>query len=1042
MRPGIISTFVRHPVAPNLAMFVMILAGVWALGQLTRQLLPNFDLSLVNVEVTWTGASAEDVQLAVTQPLEDQLRGLDLLEGIRSTSREGLGTVTLEYGEDTDMGAVLDQVKERVSQVRNLPALAETPTVSLIPRNEQVAKLVVTGPELSVLRPLVRGFERELRGLGLAKIELEGLPEQEIAIKLSGERLNELRLSLSDIAQRVRETSSDVPAGSVGRAESARQLRSLDQARSVADFEDLPIAADADGRLLALRDVAEVERRARSDQPTLLVDGSAAVEITVLRAESQDAIDVAGVLSDWIDRKRPTLPANVDLVVYDEEWRLVQDRIDLMVENSLGGLVLVVIALYVFLNGRVAFWVAVGIPVSVMAGLMALYLFGGSLNMISLFAMVMALGIVVDDAIVVGEEAVTRYQAGAKPLDAAEQAAYRMFGPVMAASLTTVAAFVPLMTLGGAGGTILFAIPLIMICVVMASLAECFLVLPGHLRHSLESSARHAPSRWRLKIDTAYENFRCGIFRRSVARAVKNRTTTIAMAIGSLIVVFGLLIGGRIDFTLFPQPDNTKVQAIIRFTAGTPAERVEAFVNDARAALRKIEAESGEKFIELELTKLGLDPRGTRASNVATMTVQLTPDNNRTLRNAEIVRRWQRAVPPPGGLESFFILNTSGGPHANDIELDITGTDPEALKKASEDVIQALLGISGVSGVRDDMAWGKEQLIFELSANGQAIGLTGEALGAQLRAAFEGDLVQIFQDQGEEVEVRVLLTDQERNAISSLETLPVVLANGDTVPLSDVARLSYRRGFESLKRSGGELAVQITGDVDEDLNNNNAVRAILAAEVFPEIAGRPGISSFSFGGDAESQGETLGDVGTALPLALLLIFIILAWVFESYLWPLAVLSVIPFGLVGALFGHWALNVDITLMSIFGLFGLIGIVINDSIILVSVFRELTAQGMSVQKAATEAAVRRSRAVILTSVTTVFGVLPVLLETDLQAQFLRPLVVSLAFGLMFGTFIVLFLLPAILASLEAKRGRLDRLIGLFIRPQKPEEPSPIL
>jgi multidrug efflux pump subunit AcrB len=465
----------------------------------------------------------------------------------------------------------------------------------------------------------------------------------------------------------------------------------------------------------------------------------------------------------------------------------VQDRIDLIVENALGGLVLVVIALFVFLNGRVAFWVAVGIPGAMMAGLMALYLFGGSLNMISLFAMVMALGIVVDDAIVVGEEAVTRYQAGAKPLDAAEQSAYRMLGPVMAASLTTVAAFVPLMTLGGPGGSILFAIPLIMICVVLASLAECFLVLPGHLRHSLESSSRKAPSRLRLKIDTAYENFRLGAFRRAVTRAVDERTTTIAIAVGSLIVALGLLIGGRIEFTLFPQPDGDKVSAIVRFTAGTPAERVADFVADARSALRQVENEYGNKLVELEITKLGMDLRGTQASNVATMIVQFVPGAERSLSNAEIIRRWRASVPTPGGLESFFVLNTTGGPHGTDIELNLAGTDPEVLKEAAGDIIQALGGIPGVSGVADDMAWGKEQLIFELSPNGEAVGLTSESLGAQLRAAFEGELVQIFQDAGDEIEVRVVLSDQERNALSALETLPVVLSNGETVPLSDVA---------------------------------------------------------------------------------------------------------------------------------------------------------------------------------------------------------------------------------------------------------------
>ena len=1038
MRPAIISSFVRHPVAPNLAMAIMILAGVWALGQLTRQILPSFELSIVNVEVLWPGASAEDVQSAVTQPLEDQLRSLNQLEKIRSTSREGQSTVTLEYGEDVELSRVLEQVKERVAQVRNLPETAETPVVTLVARNELVARLVVTGSELDALRPLVRGFERDLRGLGLARIDIEGLPAQEIAIQVDGTRLSELRLSLQEISQRVRGASSDVPAGSVGRAESARQLRSMDQARNVEDFRSLPVAADEDGRLLVLGDISEVARRPRADEPRLFVNGQAAVEIAVQRAEAQDAIDVAEVLMAWLERTRPTLPANVDLYVYDEPWRLVDERIDLMVENALGGLLLVVVALYIFLNARVAFWVAVGIPVSVMAGLMALYLFGGSLNMISLFAMVMALGIVVDDAIVVGEEAVTRSQAGAKPLEAAEQSAYRMLAPVTAASLTTVAAFVPLMTIGGPGGSILFAIPLIMICVVMASLLECFLVLPGHLRHSLEAAAKKPPSRLRLRFDTAFENFRCGQFRHAVEWAVRQRTTTIALAMGSVIVVIGLIAGGRLEFTLFPQPDNTKLQTIVRFSAGTPAERVEEFVENARAALRQVETESGERLIDLEITKLGLDPRGTRASNVATMVVQLTPDTERSMSNAELIRQWRARVPPSPGLENFFILNTSGGPHGNDIELDIAGTDPEALKLAAEDITQALDGIAGVSGVRDDMAWGKEQLIFELSPTGEAVGLTGESLGAQLRAAFAGDLVQIFQDAGEEIEVRVFVSDRERDSISALETLPVVLPSGETTPLSDVATLSYRRGFESLKRSGGDLAVQLTGDVDEKLNNNNAVRAILNAEVLPEITARAGISYARFGGDAESQTETLGDVGTALPLAFLMIYIILAWVFESYLWPLAVLSVVPFGIVGAMMGHWILNVDVTLMSIFGLFGLIGIVINDSIILVSVFRELVAQGMDEKRAASEAAVLRMRAVMLTSLTTVFGLLPVLFDSDLQAQFLRPLVVSLACGLMFATFIVLFLLPAILAGLHSQRGRLRGLQRLFLDPPVNAEP----
>lgn len=1034
----LISIFVRHPVAPNLAMGVMILAGLWALTQLTRQILPSFDINVVTVDVVWAGASAEDVQAAVTQPIEDRLRTLDAVQRVSSTSRESSGQVVLEYGQSADMGRALEQVKDAVAQIRNLPASAEPPSVSLLPRQERLARLVVTGPDLETLRPLVRRFERELRALGLARIDVTGLPLEEIAIAVPSDRLNELGLSLGEIAEQVQRFSRDTPAGSVGRADVSRQLRSTDQARSVEQFLALPVAADDAGRLLAVRDVAEVTRRARVDEPLVLVDGQPAVELLVLRAESEDAISVAEKLYAWVDRVRPGLPPNVALQLYDEPWREVADRIDLMLSNALGGMLLVVSVLYLFLNARVALWVAVGIPVSIMGGLMALSLFGGSLNMISLFAMVMALGIVVDDAIIVGEEATSRYQAGASPLAAAEQGALRMFAPVMAAALTTVAAFVPLMTITGPGGAILFAIPLIMICVVIASLLECFLVLPGHLRHALQATEGRPPSRLRLWLDTRFEQFRCGPFRRWTEWSLANRGATMAAAMGGLVVAIGLLMGGRIEFTLFPQPDGTTLQAVVRYGAGTPQERVEEFLGQLQAGLAATEREAGEPLTVVRVVKQGLDPRGTRGSHVAHMVVELVPPDARQWTNAEIIRAWRRNVPLLPGIESFVILSSGSGPHGNDIELELLGTDPEALKLAAIDVSQALAGITGISGVRDDTAYGKEQVIFRVSPTGEALGLTSEQLGRQLRAAFEGELVQIFQDRGEEVEVRVVVADRERESIAALDTLPVVLPTGQTAPLGSVAELGYQRGFEALKRSRGDLAITITADVDEDLNNNGAVRALLARDVLPAILARDGVSDYRWRGDAE--GNTLGSVGTALPLALVLVYIILAWVFASYSWPLAVLSVIPFGIVGAVFGHWLMGFDLTLMSIFGLFGLSGIITNGSIILVSVFRELREQGLDAVQAAAEASVRRCRAVILTSVTTVFGVMPILFETAVQAQFLKPLIISLAFGMIFGTFIVLFVLPALLVSIELRQQQVTRwLKGWADTPATVREPG---
>lgn len=1025
---NLIRTFVRHPVAPNLAMLVMIIAGVWATSQLTRQLLPAFAINVVTVSVAWPGAAAADVESSVTQPLEDALLGLDEVKAVGSTSRDGSSEVNLEYPLETDMGAVLDQVKNAVAQIRNLPESSEEPKISLVNRNESVARLVVSGPVLEQLRPLVARFERELVASGLSRVDVAGLPQEEISIEVSPDRLNELNLSLGEIADRVRGVSLDIPAGSVGRRDVARQLRSQDQARTVRGFEQLPIAADESGVLLTLGDVATIRRLAIEDEAKLYSNGQPAVEIIVNRAETEDALDVAANLNDWIKKTRTTLPPNVQLNVYDEVWKTVDERIDLMTSNALSGLILVAVVLYIFLNGRVAFWVGVGIPVSILAALMALYLFGGTINVMTLFAMIMTFGIIVDDAIVVSEEAVTNFQNGAGPAAAAENAATRMFAPVTAASLTTVAAFLPLISIGGPTGSILFAIPLVVICVVLASLIECFVVLPGHLRHSFEGTAKEKPSRWRRIVDLKFRQFRDGPFRKMLEKAINNRGTTIACAFAGIILIFGLLAGGRIGFSFFPQPDGTTIIANARFVAGSPPERMEAFLQEAGKALLEAETASGQEFVKLVVSRQNETTRGDNGQHVGQLTIELTKPDSRDWSNSEIIRQWRARVVQPPGMEYFIIKTSRGGVPGADIDVELSGAGAETLKLASLELQEAFREFTGVNAIRDDLSYGKEQLIYELSPTGRAIGLSGQGLGDQLRANFEGELVQIFQDKGEEVEVRVRLAARDRESLSSLETLPVVLPNGETAALSNVANLVYARGFDDLKHGNGLLAVRVSGDVDPNLNNSNAIRATLAKTILPEIAERYGIN-WKYRGKAENQSESVGDIGIALPLSLVLIYIILAWVFASYLWPVAVMSVIPFGLVGAIFGHWLLGFDVTMMSIFGFFGLSGIVINDSIILTVVFKQLREEGLAAKEAAMEASARRLRAVLLTSLTTIVGIMPLLFETALQAQFLKPMVISLSFGLLFGTLIVLFLLPVILSGLEALRQRANSVHSVF-------------
>jgi multidrug efflux pump subunit AcrB len=628
---------------------------------------------------------------------------------------------------------------------------------------------------------------------------------------------------------------------------------------------------------------------------------------------------------------------------------------------------------------------------------------------------------------VVGEQAVTEFQNGSGPVAAAENAALRMLPPVAASSLTTVAAFMPLLALSGATGSILFAIPLVIICVVVASLLECFVVLPGHLRHSLAATAKHPAGRLRRLFDVAFRRVRDRHVRAAVCWAVSNRRMTVAIGFACLIVSVGLLSGGRLGFAFFPQPDNTTMFANARFVAGSPENRVSEFLDQASRILEsQLAANPGVH--KLTIKRLGEDSRGNTGTHLGHLSVELADNDDRNISNAEIITAWRAAAPRVPGLESFDISSGVHGPPGADIEIQFSGARANTLKSAALEVESILKTFVGVSGVRADTAYGREQLIFGLTPAGQAAGLSEQSLSAQLRSAFEGELVQIFQDEGEEVEVRMMLPDAERDSLGRLETLPIVLPGGQTSALDNIATIGYRKGFDTLRHADGRLAITVTASVDRSATKATAIYAQLADEVMPQIAADFGVN-YSFGGDASNQQESFQGLTLALPIALLLIFIILVWVFESYTWPFAVLSVIPFGLIGALVGHWLLDFDLTIMSIFGLFGLTGIVINDSIILVMVFKKLRESGVLPQQAAVDASLSRFRAVILTTITTVFGVMPILFEQAQQAQFLKPMVISLSFGLLIGTFMVLFLLPTLLVVLDSAAARIYGVYSRF-------------
>jgi len=1030
-----IAIFAQHKVAANLLMIIMIMAGLLSLSKLNTQFFPTFALDIVTVAVEWRGASAEDVEDSISSRVEQELRTVDYVDKMTSTSSYGMAVVTLEFAEGTDMGKALDQVKAQVDQLRNLPSDSERPKVSLVTRYESVASLMVTTDgKLEELRYLVHQIEHDLLDRGISRVSITGLPEEEIAIQLSTKQLESMGLSLENVSQRVAELSRDLPAGEIGNDDTAKQLRSLDKRRDAQGFSQLAIQTDYSGRLILLDDVAEVERRPRRKQVNVFYQGKPAVEIALQRTENADSLKSADILDKWLADNESQLPKGVDVKVYDASWELIKERMDLLVKNGLGGLVLVIGILFLFLQGRVAIWVAVGIPVSFMATLMIMYLFGGSINMISLFGLIMALGIIVDDAIVVGEDALSHYQSGENSLTAAEGGARRMLAPVISSSLTTISSFLPLMMIGGTMGNILFDIPFVVICVIIASLFESFLILPGHLRHAFHKIHHAEPPRIRQWLDNKFNYLRDDLFKSLVIAVVNHRVMTISATLGLLIICIGLLAGGRLHFTFFPSPEGTSISANARFTAGTPSYKVADFLEHLNTTLDKTTQQLGPELVAMSVTRLGSastagGSSGQTGERFGSIQLELISPDHRTVRNKDFIQTWRKQISLPAGIESFTLSERRTGPPGSDIDIRLSGASAETLKEAGHELSEALKQFTGVSAIEDDMPYGQEQLIYRIKGQGEVLGLTVDNVGRQLRAAFDGQLVQIFQDGDDEVEVRVMLPDAERNTLATLDNFMVRLPQGGSAPLSSVVEFEARRGFDVLRHTDSKLAIHVTATVDASLNNSNEILATLQKSLLPDLTSRYGVT-VDFEGRAEEQAETMGDMKQGLLLAFTLIYLILAWVFSSYGWPLVVMMAIPFGLIGALFGHWVMGIDLTILSLFGIFGLSGIVVNDSIILVTFFKHQREAGVETTQAIINAATQRLRAVLLTSLTTIAGLTPLLFETSMQAQFLIPMAVSISFGLMFSTVLVLLVIPALLSVHEsiADRFTQDKLTEL--------------
>ena len=1019
-RGGPIALFARHPTAANLLMLIALAAGFLSIGRNNTQFFPDFELDIVTVSVSWPGAGAADVDANIVGALEPGIRVVDGVRKVTGTAREGVGWLTVEFHPGADIQAGLAEIDNAVARAETLPQGAERPVVARVVFYDAVARVVVFGARSEAALKARAGRIREaLLARGVDRVTRFGARDEEILVEIAPETLLRLDATLEDIARSIAGASRDLPAGETGGA-AAFQIRGIGQRDNADALAGVEIRANARGERILLGDIARVRDGFRDGQPTASVGGEPAVELTVQRAAGADSLGLAGIVDDALADIAPDLPPGMTIAQYDVGAKLIGDRIELMLRNGLGGLILVIAVLFVFLDRGVAFWVAVGIPVAIMAAFAVMLAVGETINMVSLFALIMMLGIVVDDAIVVGEHAAARRAAGASGIDAAIDGARRMFAPVACASLTTIAMFLPIAMIGGIIGRILIAIPVVAAAVLIASLVECFLILPGHMRGALERAATRE-SRFRRAFDSRFARFRDGPFRRLVALAVNWRHTTLAIAVAGLVASFGLIAGGRLQFVFFPSPEGDTVIADFAFAPGAPRARSEAMVAELARALERADAAlapEGETLVHLAVGKAGASAStgpGGRAGEAGDhrggMHLELAPSERRDVRTPDFIAAWRAEIRPPPGLESLTLRERQGGPPGRDIDIRLTGGPAETLKAAALDVRRALARYDGVSDAGDNLPWGKRELVLEVTPRGRALGFTTESVARQVRDAFEGAVARRFARGDEEVAIRVRL-DRDLAGAGSLREFRLRSAAGAEVPLAHAASLREARGFAVIRREDGRREAAVTADVDESVANPTELLAALAANDLPAITAAHGVS-YRFAGKAEEQGDTLADMRLGALVGFCAIYIILAWVFASYARPFVVMAIVPFGFIGAAAGHLLLGFDLTILSLIGLLGLSGIAINDSIILVSAIDERLAAGEPPRDAIVQGSCDRLRAVVVTSLTTIGGLSPLLSETSLQAQFLKPMALTLVFGLMATSLLVLFVAPALIA-----------------------------
>ena len=1020
----------EHQVAANLLMIIILFAGAFGVKNIKQEVFPEMDLDLIIVAVPYPGATPDEVEESIILPIEDTISGITGIKKINATASENMGYIRIELQNDADKESVFDDVKSAVERMTTLPEEAETPQIQQPRIRREVLNLTLYGeaPARSLIEQAQVVRSTLLTHPDITQVDVEQPRGFEMTLEISSKVLQQHALTLNQISKIINQATLDLPGGKIQTSGGDILIRTKEQRYTAADYANIPLLTSDQG-ILRLGDIARISDGFEESDLSSRFNGKPAETIKVFRVGNQTPTDVSNAVRSKMEEIKSQLPSSIEMQIVNDRSLVLRDRINLLMKNLWLGLGLVFLTLALFLRIDLSFWIMMGIPISFAGALIAMPSLDTTINMISLFAFILVLGIVVDDAIVVGENIFAHQEMGKTNINAAVDGAIEIGPPVLITILTTIAAFIPIYFIPGVTGNIFANIPNVLIVVLLFSLIEAMLILPGHLSHMNRVINFFLAPLGKI-LEKPRNFFGSGLvwisqkpFRKILGKCIAYRYAVFAFGIFFILLCVGLVSGGHLRFTFFPKIDRDRITINARMPFGTPV-----------TVSREIESKmlrSAEKLLQEYETEVGFPVYQGIYSNVGrkgghntSVRIYLKPLEERGFASVEFSRKWRKMIGEIPGIEALNVRARRSMGSNYDIDLQLSHPDPQILLRIVEQLKEDFAEYPGVSNIEDSTEDGKSEVQLSLSPAGSTLGLSSQDLTQQVRASFQGVSVSKFLRGSDEVNIKLRLPFDERRYQRDLEDLIILAPGGERLPLRQVAELKYGQSYSSIRRVDSRRIISVRALVDSGISNTGQVKRSLEEELLPQLIAKYPQLQYTFEGSHRAQTNTMAGIRQGGIVALVLIFSLLALQFRSYLQPFIIMSAIPFGFVGAILGHLILGYNLSIISVLGLVALTGIVVNDSLILVDFINRARYRGDAIIQAVLESGVRRFRPIVLTTLTTFFGLLPMLFEQSLQARFLIPMAISLAFGVLFSTFVILILTPVLYVILEDFKGIFGR------------------